>query len=178
MKTKKKMPACLMFLGLALTAGCRTTSGLDPVSGFELERYLGTWYEAARFPHRFEKGLTSVSAQYSLNTNGTVKVVNRGYDPEKEKWKEAVGVAKFKDDPNQGWLKVSFFGPFFATYKIIHLDEDYREAIVTGPNFNYFWILVRDPATPASEIDRLVRMADEFGFDTNRIERIEHGQQP
>jgi apolipoprotein D and lipocalin family protein len=160
-------------LACLLLSGCRSTADIPVVSGFELNRYVGTWYEVARFPHRFEKNLTAVTAQYSLNPDGSLKVVNRGYHPEKETWKEARAVGKFRDDPTRGWLEVSFFRPFYADYKIIHLDADYREAIITGPSRNYLWILSRDPVLPDEELDRLIRTAQRFGFDTNRIERID-----
>ncbi len=164
----------LVALACLLLSGCRSTANVPVVSGFELERYLGTWYEVARFPHRFEKELTAVTAHYSLNPNGTINVVNRGYHTEKKQWKEAEAVGKFRDDPTEGWLKVSFFWPFYADYRIIHLDEQYSEAIITGPSYNYLWILAREPVLPDAELDRLIRTAHTFGFDTNRIERIDH----
>jgi apolipoprotein D and lipocalin family protein len=169
-----------LLAGLAglLLCGCSSTSNLDVVSGFEIDRYLGTWYEVARFPHRFERGLTSVTAEYSLNPDGTVRVVNRGYNTAKAEWEQAVAEAKFKNDPTKGWLKVSFFKPFYASYKIIHLDAEYTEAIVTGPTYSYLWILVRDPDISQPDLDRLVRTAGGFGFDTNRLELIEHTVQP
>jgi apolipoprotein D and lipocalin family protein len=158
--------ALLMLLALT---GCRSTSSLDVVSGFDAGRYLGVWYEAARYDHRFEKGLVSVTATYTMNEDGTIQVVNRGYDPEKGSWKESKGVAKMKGDGDRGWLKVSFFRPFYASYKIIYLDEDYTRAIVTGPTFGYLWILVRDPDIPASDLQELVAEAGRLGFDTDKL---------
>ena len=161
--------ACLVLL----ISGCRSTRDLSVVSGFDVNRYLGTWYEAARFPHRFDEGLSAVMANYSLNEEGTIKVINRGFHAEEKRWKQAEGVAKFRNDPAEGWLKVSFFGPFYAAYKIIYLDKDYTEAIVAGPSYDYLWILVREPDFPAKELDRLIRNAAELGFDTNRLEIID-----
>jgi len=163
----------LFLFTLCFSNGCRSTSHLEVVKDFDIDRYTGVWYEVARYPHRFEEGLTSVTAEYSRNENGTIKVLNRGFSAEKHAWEEAEGIAKFKNDPTRGWLKVSFFGPFFASYKIIHLDDEYSEAIITGPNFDYLWILVRDPAVPAATLERLIQQAALFGFDTNLIQTID-----
>jgi len=163
-----------LILAALLSTGCRSTSDLRVVSGFEIDQYLGTWYEAARLPHRFEKDLTAVTAQYSRNPDGTIKVVNRGYNPGTRQWKDIQGVARWKSEPTEGWLKVSFFKPFYASYKILYLDEGYTRAIVTGPNYNYLWILVRDPALPKPELEQLISKAGEFGFDTARLQIIEH----
>lgn len=163
----------LALLSALMLSGCRSTSNLTVVENFEIERYLGRWYEAARFPHGFEQGLTSVTADYSLNPDGSIKVLNRGYNPEKREWDEALGKARFKNDPSQGWLKVSFFGPFYASYKILYLDVDYTEALVAGPNYDYLWILVRDPDISTDAVDRLAGKAALLGFDTNRLERID-----
>jgi len=164
----------LLLLTTGFLNGCRTTSKLEVVRDFEIERYAGLWYEAARYPHRFEEGLTSVTAEYSLNENGTIKVVNRGYNPSTSAWEQADGVAKFKNDPTRGWLKVSFFGPFYASYKILHLDDEYTEAIITGPTYDYLWILVRDPALSEARLDKLVSKAVSFGFETNQMIFVEH----
>ena len=157
------IPACLLLIG------CRSTSNLEVVSNFEIAHYLGVWYEAARMPHGFEKNLSSVSANYSLNEDGTIRVLNRGFNDKKEQWEEIEGVAKFKGAAGDGWLKVSFFKPFYASYKILHLNEAYTEAIVTGPSYGYLWILVRDPALPETRIEELVAKAAAFGFDTGQL---------
>ena len=158
----------IMTAGLLMT-GCRSTSNLEVVSDFEVERYLGVWYEAARMPHGFEKDLSSVSATYSFNEDGTIKVLNRGYNDKKLEWEEIEGVAKFKADEDQGWLKVSFFKPFYASYKVIYLNADYTQAIVTGPSYGYLWILVREPALPNTDVEELVAKAKAFGFETEKL---------
>ena len=160
---------CIIIPAFLLMAGCRSTSNLEVVTNFEVERYLGVWYEAARMPHGFEKNLSSVSADYSFNENGTIKVLNRGFNDKKLKWEEIEGVAKFKTAEDQGWLKVSFFKPFYASYKVIYLNEAYTQAIVTGPTYGFLWILVRDPALPKAETERLVSKAGEFGFETEKL---------
>jgi apolipoprotein D and lipocalin family protein len=152
-----------------LMTGCRSTSKLEVVSNFEIERYLGVWYEAARLPHGFEKNLSSVSATYSFNEDATIKVLNRGFNDKKLEWEEIEGVAKFKSADDQGWLKVSFFKPFYASYKVIYLNEDYTQAIITGPSYGYLWILVREPALPKTEVERLITKAAAFGFETEKL---------
>ena len=163
---KQLMSLLLIVLGLT---GCKSTSSLKVVSDFELDQYLGTWYEAARYDHRFEKGMSAVSATYSMNEDGTIKVLNRGYKDGKQEWGEIIGVAKSKGDADQGWLKVSFFKPFYASYKIIYLDPEYTKAIVTSSTYGYLWILVRDPALPEAELDQLVDRAKGFGFERDKM---------
>ncbi|MEF8690712.1 UNVERIFIED_CONTAM: lipocalin family protein, partial [Comamonas sp. A-3] len=99
---------------------------MKPVTGFDAKRYMGTWYELARIDHSFEKDLTQVSASYSLNDDGSVAVLNRGFDSVKQKWREAEGKARFLGSPDVGALKVSFFGPFYGGYNVVSLDEDYQ----------------------------------------------------
>ena len=170
------MKRVLLLLAVMVLSGCRSTSGLEVVSGFNVNRYLGTWYEVFRYPHGFEKDLNSVTATYTLNDDGTIKVLNRGYNEKNKRWKTIEGVARFKDSRTAGWLKVSFFKPLYASYKIIYLDEAYTRAIVTGPSYNYLWILVRDPNTPDDEIQELVEKAESFGFEREKLIRVDHSQ--
>ncbi|WP_372798532.1 lipocalin family protein [Pontiella sp.] len=154
---------------LLVLAGCSSTRNLTAVTDFNVERYMGVWYEAARYPHRFEKGMSSVSAAYTLNDDGTVTVLNRGFVDAKADWKQVEGVAKFKGDPQVGWLKVSFFGPFYATYKIVYLNDAYTRAIVAGPNYNYLWILSRDSNLPKDELDSLILKAEQMGYARDKL---------
>lgn len=156
----------------ALCAGCSlgAPEGAAPVTGFELERYLGVWHEVARLDHRFERGLTQVTAEYSMRPDGGVKVLNRGFNKAKGEWKEAEGRAYFTGDKGTGQLKVSFFGPFFGGYNIIDLDkEGYRYALVCGPARSYLWILARTPELPEADLKRLLGRAAELGFDTGAL---------
>ena len=109
---------------LPFLSACFTTppQGVAVVSPFDVKRYAGQWYEIARLDHRFERGLSDVSATYGLNADGTVSVVNRGFDTARGEWKEAKGVARFTGDPGTGSLRVSFFGPFYGGYHVIALD--------------------------------------------------------
>lgn len=153
-----------------LVGGCVTKpETVRPVEPFSLERYLGTWYEIARLDHSFERGLSRVTAHYSLNRDGSVRVVNRGYSEAKQLWQEAVGKARFVDRPDQGFLKVSFFGPFYGAYVIIDLDEHYQHALVCGPNTSYLWLLARTPTIPDPVKNRLVAKAAALGFTTDAL---------
>lgn len=160
---------CALFA--VLSAGCATApKGVVPVNGFEVQRYLGIWYEIARLDHSFERGLTNVTAEYSLRQDGGVKVVNRGYKASAGKWKEAEGRAYFTGDNSVGQLKVSFFRPFYGGYNIIELDRsDYSYALVAGPSRSYLWILARAPELSPQITQRLVFRARELGFDTETL---------
>jgi apolipoprotein D and lipocalin family protein len=160
---------------LVLGACTATPEGVQPVEGFELDRYLGKWYEIARLDHSFERGLEDVSAEYSLRDDGGVRVVNRGYSGEDKKWKEAEGKAYFVDNENRGHLKVSFFGPFYGSYVIFELDdEDYSYAFVAGYDKNYLWLLSRTPTVSDSLTERFIFRAGELGFDTEELIMVEH----
>lgn len=149
--------------------------GVEPISGFELDRYLGKWYEIARLDHSFERGLNRVTADYSLRDDGGLKVINRGYNPDKNEWKEAIGKAYFVETPDIGQLKVSFFGPFYGGYNILALDKaSYQYALVAGPNRSYLWILARSPNLDALLVEQLVRKAQQMGFPVDDLIYVTH----
>ena len=164
------------WLGFIFLMGCDVApDNVQPVSGFELNRYLGKWYEIARMDHSFERGLEQVTANYSLRSDGSVKVINRGFNPGKNKWKEAEGKAYFVGEPDIGQLKVSFFGPFYGGYNIIELDkEGYQYSLVCGPNLSYLWILARDPNLDQETVDGLVSNASLLGFETDKLIFVKH----
>lgn len=147
-----------------------------PVQNFDLNKYLGSWYEIARFDFRFEKDLDNVMAQYSLNNKGNVNVVNSGYNFKKEKWVSAEGVAKFRGDKNSAALKVSFFGPFYSGYNVIALDEDYKYALVAGKDLKYLWILSREKSIPEDIKAEYLKIAQEVGYDTSELIWVEHNK--
>lgn len=160
-----------------LTACIRAPEGVQPVTGFELDRYLGKWYEIARLDHSFERGLTKVTAEYSLRDDGGVKVVNRGYDPVEKEWDEAVGRAFFVGEPDIGQLKVSFFWPFYGAYNIVALDKTgYQYSLVAGPDFSYLWILARQPVLDQTIVDSLVQKAKVLGFPVNEFIYVTHDE--
>lgn len=154
---------------LYLRANVRPPSGVQPVRGFNIDRYAGHWYEVARIDQRFERGLVRTSAHYSRRGDGSLRVVNRGYDPERGRWREAEGRAEFLGDTGTGALKVSFFGPFYAGYFVAALDEDYRWAMVIGPRLDALWILSRTPTLHAVVRERLLARARALGVDVGRI---------
>ena len=160
---------------LTLLGGCVSRQPfVPPVTDFDLYGYLGTWYEIARLDHSFERGLTRVSAEYSLRPDGGVRVLNRGFNAAKNRWQEAEGRAYFVLDPNTAYLKVSFFGPFYGAYIVTELDPDYRHVLVSGPNHDYLWILARTPHLEATVRDRLVARAKALGFATDELIWVEH----
>ena len=169
--------AILAVLLLVTLAACSTTppEGVRPVTPFDINRYLGQWYEIARLDHSFERGLSDVSATYALREDGSVNVINRGYDLKRQDWKEAVGRALFIGDPGTGSLKVSFFGPFYGGYHVIALDQqDYRWSLVAGPSRDYLWILARDKVLPADVREQLLAKAKAAGFATEQLIWVEH----
>lgn len=162
--------ALIAVLALAVTGCLGMPDKVAPVSGFELQRYLGKWYEVARLDHSFERGLSRVTAQYGLRDDGGVAVLNRGYSAEDDEWKSAEGKAYFVDNPDVGYLKVSFFGPFYGSYVVFELDrQDYRYAFVSGPNLSYLWLLSREPRLEPAIVERFVTRARSLGFDTENL---------
>lgn len=155
---------------LLLLAGCvGIPDNIQPVQGFDAQRYLGTWHEIARLENRFETGLERISAQYSLREDGGLRVLNRGYDTSAKEWKEAEGKAYFVGPPTQGRLKVSFFGPFYGAYNIIALDENYGWSMVCGPDYTYLWILSRTPTLPKAVLQPLLDKVKSLGFATDSL---------
>lgn len=143
--------------------------GVKPVEQFDISRYLGKWYEVGRLENRFERGLVRTTAEYSMNANGTVRVVNRGFDTIRLRQKEATATAKFVGDESVGALKVSFFWPFYGGYNVIDLDPEYRWAIVVGSSRKYFWVLSRDPVLPEALRSRAELAAFATGIDPKDV---------
>lgn len=165
----------MVFAFLVLAACVGKPVDIKPVENFKVDRYLGTWYEIARLNHSFEQGLTKVTARYSMQEDGGLKVVNRGYLTEKNLWKESVGKAYFVDEKNLGYLKVSFFGPLYGSYIIFELDhEGYQYAMVSGPQKSFLWLLARKPTLDEAIKTRLIARAAELGFDTSQLIFVDH----
>jgi len=176
---KKEMKRLSILLFLFLTGCVGIPENVQPVDNFRLERYLGTWYEIARLDHSFERGLTRVTAEYSLLDDGDVRVLNRGYSARENSWKQAEGKAYFVKGPGLGYLKVSFFGPFYGSYIIFELDhENYRHALVCGPDKSYLWFLARSPVMEKDLIESLMEKAAAAGFDTGRLIFVDHESPP
>ena len=170
------MPILLLFTVLALAAcSVLPPKGVEAVSAFDADRYLGRWFEIARLDHSFERGLTDVSATYRRLPDGAIEVVNRGYSPERGAWQQTVGRALFIGEPAVASLKVSFFGPFYGGYHVVALDrQGYRWAMVIGPDRDYLWILARDRQLDPSIRDRLLALAAGLGIDVGRLIWVEH----
>jgi len=164
-------------IGLLLSLmGCvGIPDNVKPVDNFKLEKYLGKWYEIARLDHSFERGLTRISADYSLRDDGGVRVLNRGYSAKDNSWKEVEGKAYFVKRSDQGYLKVSFFGPFYGSYIVFELDhENYQYSLVCGPDKSYLWILARGPKIKEDIKDILIARAAALGFDTSKLIFVDH----
>jgi apolipoprotein D and lipocalin family protein len=176
----------LLILSLFLLANCggeMPQAAKDSiVQSVDANQYLGTWYEIARLDHSFERGLEQVSANYSMQDDGSIKVVNRGFNTENKEWKEAIGKAKFVDAANAdgtrtGRLKVSFFGPFYGAYNIIALGKpQYNYAMVSGGQ-DYLWILSRTPQLTYPIKQELIARAKTFGYVTNNLIFVKQANQ-
>jgi|TARA_B110000261_G_C13057389_1_gene346704 apolipoprotein D and lipocalin family protein len=159
------------LLAAAMLSGCLgVPASVEPVQGFDLNRYLGKWYEIARLDHSFEEGLDNVTAVYSLRDDGGVNVVNRGFLSKDDVYQEAQGRAYFVNDSDEGYLKVSFFRPFYASYVIFELDQDgYQYAFVSGPDTSFLWLLSRTPTVEQALLDHFIETSASLGFDTEEL---------
>lgn len=160
--------ALVLLSGLALQSCTGTPEGVTPVTPFELNRYLGQWHEIARLDHRFERGLTEVTANYSMRDDGGVKVINRGFNTEDNAWQQAEGKAYFVGASDTGALKVSFFGPFYGSYNIARLADDYSIALVIGPSLDYAWLLARSKTPDKALCDRYMTFAASLGISAGQ----------
>ena len=165
------MRKVLVAVVCLLVSGCLgMPQNVTPVGDFELARYLGKWYEIARLDHSFERGLEQVTAEYSLREDGGVNVKNRGFSAVENVWSEADGKAYFVDDSSEGYLKVSFFGPFYGSYIVFELEQDnYQYAFVSGPDLSYLWLLSRTPSVSDEIIADFLEKSRALGFDTEKL---------
>jgi len=178
--TMNKIFAALIILATAftLTACMGKPKDITPVKNFQAEKYLGKWYEIARLDNRFERGLTQVTATYSLRDDGGISVQNRGYSAKNKEWKESIGKAFFVEDKTTAYLKVYFFGPFYGSYVVFDLDENYQYSLVTGGDKSYFWLLARTPTIPGDVKASLLEKAAALGFDTTKLIFVEQTETP
>ena len=164
----------IILLTVVLTACTSVPDKVSPVSPFNLERYMGTWYEIARMPHPFEEGLSRVTATYSQNEDGSVKVINRGFNAEEQQWSQAEGKAKFVGDTNTGHLKVSFFGPFYSSYVVFGLDQkNYQYAYVSGYNTDYAWLLAREKEVDEQRLEDFKEQLRSAGFAVEKLIEVQ-----
>lgn len=170
MKSKKIIYLGTLFLLVATIFSCRTIpENVTAVKPFYKEKYLGKWYEIARLDFMFEKNLNNTTAEYSLRKDGKIKVDNKGYHVKKDKWTQAIGKAKFVGDENIAMLKVSFFGPFYAGYNVIAIDQNYKYALVAGKSTKYLWILSRETTIPENIKKDYLRIAENSGYNTKDL---------
>ncbi|PKF74935.1 lipocalin family protein [Chryseobacterium sp. PMSZPI] len=148
--------------------------GAVAVKDFDIKKYLGRWYEIARFDYKFEKNMDNVTAEYLEKSDGTIRVVNKGYNYLKKVWEESIGEAKFVKNITEARLKVSFFKPFWAGYNVIDIDEEYQYALVTGSSLKYLWILSRTTTIPESIRQRFIEKAKRIGYNTNDLIWVKH----
>ncbi|NMR34439.1 lipocalin [Chryseobacterium aquaticum] len=178
MKTFQKIaiPVSLGIIGLLLLNSCSVgiPDGATAVKNFDSDKYLGKWYEIARFDYKFERNMDNVTANYSLNSDGSIKVQNQGYNYVKKEWKESIGEARFVNDKSEARLKVSFFKPIWAGYNVIDIDDNYQNALVVGNSTKYIWILSRDKKMPESIKERFLAKAKKLGYDTNALIWVKH----
>ena len=155
----------------ALTGGCGksapSTAAIAAVNDFDLERYLGVWYEVARLPFYFENGMSNVTARYYRDDDGVIRVENCGI--KNQKIVSASGVVKFKNFPHVGELEVSFFRPFYGDYRIIMLDENYTFAVVTGEKMDKLWLLARKPFPEGKTVAAIIEKLQKLGFDVSQL---------
>lgn len=169
----KRIATVIFSMLLLSCAG--VPDSINPVTDFDLTRYAGKWYEIARLDHRFERGLQKVSANYSINSDGSVRVENRGFSTKSQEWEDAIGKGKFAGDASTGHLKVSFFGPFFGSYIIFELDkENYQYSFVTGSQ-NTLWFLSRTPEVSDELKDRFLTSVQDAGYNTDDLIFVNQG---
>ncbi|TCM14432.1 apolipoprotein D and lipocalin family protein [Novosphingobium sp. PhB165] len=144
----------------------------QPAKLVDVQRYMGRWYEQYRYEASFEKEMDGVTAEYSLEHDGTVRVVNRGQ--RRGKWKESIGKAKIVDAATNAKLKVSFFGPFYGNYWVLDHDDDYQWSIVGEPSGRYLWVLTRDPRPSAELLSDIEGRVKSLGYDRSLLRRTQH----
>jgi apolipoprotein D and lipocalin family protein len=159
----------IIAISILLSACLGVPEDITPVQKFDLNKYLGKWYEIARLDHSFERGLQNVTAEYSIRNDGGIKVINSGFSIKENEWKSAEGKAYFVNNEDEGYLKVSFFGPFYGSYVIFELDEDYQYAFVTGADKTYLWLLSRTPNIDNKLKDHFIEKVSMLGYDTSEI---------
>ena len=178
MNTKSHLLSLIISITMLGLFSCATIpENATAVHPFDKEKYLGKWYEVARFDFKFERNLNNTTAEYSMNDNGTIKVDNNGYNTVTKEWQQAIGKAKFVKEDTIAMLKVSFFGPFYGGYNVIAIDEDYQYALIAGGSLKYLWILSRETTIPDSIKTKYLKIAEEVGYDTSQLLWIEHNQQ-
>lgn len=164
----------LFLIAFSLSSCVGIPEGVTAVQDFKKDKYLGKWYEIARFDYRFERNLDHVTAEYSINKDGSIKVFNKGFNTQKQKWVSAEGKAKFVNTETEARLKVSFFGPFYAGYNVVDIDPEYQHALVYGSSTQYIWILSRTKTIDETTKKRFLEKAKKDGYDVSQLIWVNH----
>lgn len=168
-----KQYAMFAYLFIFSVSSLASDVEITPIQNFEVEKYEGLWFEIARYENRFEKGLENVTAQYQALENGRISVINRGFSSDDNEWTQANGKAYFPKERNVGYLKVTFFWPFYGKYVVLHVDEAYQYAIVSGGE-DLLWLLARQPVIEEKRLNHLLTKIQQFGFDTDKLKWVIH----
>lgn len=172
----KKNLLTVFLLGLCAASSSQTVDN-STINTFNLNRYLGKWYEIARYDHAFERGLVGSTAEYTLRDDGKIKVLNSGHLNSLDgPYKESIGKAKPNKNGKPGQLRVSFFGPFYSDYYILDLASDYSYSVVGSSSPKYLWILSRTPQLTPEIQNKIVKNLKKRGYDTNKLIWVEQEQ--
>lgn len=139
------------------------------VQNFDVKKYAGKWYEIARLDFKWEEGLSKVTAEYTFNEDGSIKVDNKGFHTKDNEWRQSIGKAKFVNEANEGALKVSFFGPFYSGYNVVKIDYDYKYALVFGESLDNMWILSREKSVPEEIKNDYLDFAQKSGYKIDEL---------
>tara|TARA_B100000676_G_C17924335_1_gene757253 strand:- start:465 stop:1064 length:600 start_codon:yes stop_codon:yes gene_type:complete len=166
-----------LILLIPLISGCTSAPNtVTAVKEFDINRYKGIWYEIMRLDHSFERGLSNVTANYGLRKDGTISVLNRGFNRKECRWEEAKGSARFQGDKKVASLSVTFFWPFSGGYHVFELGEQYNYALVAGPSLDYLWLLGRKPTLNKEVKDKLISKARISGFPVDNLILVDHSK--
>ncbi len=167
----------ILLLFVVLISSCKAQNNMidkTVVKHLDLKRYMGTWYELARYDHKFERGMKGVTATYSFRDDGKIKVVNRGFKGSLDgPVSEAIGKAKVPDKNEPGKLKVSFFWIFYGDYFVLDLDENYQWALIGSSSDKYLWILSRTPQISEDLYQQLLGKLTQRGYDVEKLIKVE-----
>lgn len=176
MNKKTTLMAAVMVTGLILLLKSkkRLSWKARVVRGFDLSRFLGKWYEIARLDYRYEHHLDHCTARYMRNKDGSIQVINQGYNLHTGAFEEVKGRARLNGRPGEGRLRVSFWGPFYAAFNVIAIDPEYRYALIAGRNRDYLWLLSRRKTMPQKVKKEFLNLAEEAGFETDKLLWVNH----
>ncbi|MDG2090480.1 MAG: lipocalin family protein [Gammaproteobacteria bacterium] len=164
-----------ILCGVLILSSCTgIPEGIQPITHFEIEKYLGQWYEIARLDHSFERGMAGVTATYSMREDGGIKVLNEGFLANENFWDQAEGKAYFISQGDVAHLKVSFFGPFYGSYIVFQLGDNYDYAFVTSTNKSYLWFLSREAEINESLKQEFIELVTGLDYKIDELIWVDH----